>query len=79
MAIIAEILQDVEQFMAGGRKEFTHDSHISDEDLAALADHRVSLKERKAIIAHLSHCRRCRKIVSEVMLSRSAVKDPDQA
>jgi len=51
--------------------------HISPETIAAFVNAKISSKERELIISHLADCPRCRKLVSKVVLSRAAVKDPD--
>jgi hypothetical protein len=55
-----------------------HGRHISSEDIAAFMDKNVLPKKRKAIALHLAYCERCRKIVSEVVLSQAAVTDPSE-
>jgi len=51
--------------------------HISPEVIAAFVNDKISRKERDPIISHLADCPRCRKLVSKVVLSRAAIKDPD--
>jgi len=51
--------------------------HISPEAIAAFVNDKIARKERDPIISHLADCPRCRKLVSKVVLSQVAVKDPD--
>jgi anti-sigma factor RsiW len=50
--------------------------HISNEDIAALVDQKISPKSTRAIIIHLANCEKCRKLASQVAVSQSVIKDP---
>ncbi len=77
MEIFTGVVQDVEQKSVTMKHgDSTHARHISSEDIAAFVDDKVVSTRRQAIVLHLVRCERCRKIVSEVVLSQSAIKDP---
>lgn len=63
--------------MPGKQLKEELERHISPEKIAAFVNEAISAEEREPIIEHLSNCPRCRKLVSEVVRSQAAVKDPD--
>jgi hypothetical protein len=79
MEIFTGIFGDVEQKSVRARHgEATHGQHLSDEDVAAFVDKRVLARQRRVMLLHLVNCEKCRKSVSEVILSQSVVSSPDE-
>ena len=80
MEIFTGIFGDVEQKSVRARHgEAAHGQHLSDEDVAAFVDKRVLARQRKAMLLHLVNCEKCRKTVSEVVLSQTVVRSPDES
>lgn len=63
--------------MPGKQLKEEWERHLSPEEIAAFVNEAISTEEREPMIEHLSNCPRCRKLVSDVVRSREAVKDPD--
>lgn len=53
------------------------DRHISTEDIAAFISSNMSAKARNRVVAHLADCSDCRRLATEVELSRAAVDDAE--
>jgi hypothetical protein len=80
MGIFAEIYGDVEQTSVSAKHEKPiYGQHLSDDDIAAFVDKTILARQRRLMLLHLVNCRKCRKAVSEVVLSQSVVNDPDES
>lgn len=53
------------------------DRHMSDEDLACLADGRASAEKRREVLSHLSNCGRCYEIFKETLKDVSIDTSPE--
>lgn len=71
------IVADVEQkYVSAKAGKSTDKWHIAAEDIAAFVEGKILAGKRSAIIRHIAFCAPCRKSISQVLLSQSAVKDP---
>jgi len=52
--------------------------HISNEDLAAFLEDRLSPQKKEEIIAHLAECPDCRQLVAGTTMSWKFVRDPKE-
>ncbi len=52
--------------------------HLTSEDIAAFLSDNISYIERERILRHLADCDHCRKTVAEIVLSQTAIRDPDE-
>jgi hypothetical protein len=75
MGVFAGILENVEQTSVVTKdREPRYGRHPSEEDIAALVDGSILPRRRRAIILHLIDCDKCRRTVSEVVISCSFIK-----
>lgn len=62
--------------VSGRRLKANSRQHLTPEEIAAFVNPKMSVQDSELIIKHLSNCPHCRRLVSEVVLSRTATKDP---
>jgi hypothetical protein len=82
VAEVANIMSTYAQSLQASQgRRFTStlqaDRHVSLEDIAAFISSNVSPKARNRVVTHLADCRECRRLATEVELSRAAVDDAD--